>query len=889
MIIVNPEKRRDGKSSFGALVKYIESGDYGESKLLFSGVRGLAIEPKDTEEIIKEFHANAALNKRNKDPVFHTIISWKEGEIPTKEQIQGAIDIYLHEVDMEKCHCFYGAHKNTKNIHIHLCISRIDPETQLSVAPAAGWTKKANVRASRRIEMEQGWERDPGGMYQVIGNEIIEIISEKKDSAINKKARDFENFTSEKSAIRYVKDNCTDMLFKNSSWGELHKNLATHGVQLKKKGSGCVLEVGEIVIKLSSVSQQLSLSKLEKRLGTFESKGTDIQMEEYKPESLRKMPDSEKYRQERDQFNAYKKETKTQFAVAFKKEFSELINQQKGDRKKLYESQESWKGKGVILNILKSRLAWEHVQQKRELKERQSLKKKELQVNTNNFPSFTEWLRGQNKNLEADQWRYRETLPMAITGLGNEYAEPQKTKSDTLYEIEVEPWAGKKESLMFRNRRDQKRIAFVDLGRRIDVVNWRDEQTVLDALTLAQEKWGKCLVHGSEQYKKLCVNIAAKHNINLVNPELQSQLKMEKEALIEKRKEMEKMTSDVKRDFTRYHNAIGANRYRVTAFWNDDKGNHRGWVLDKKKNDNISRGFTPGEVLYNAALIEKLDLQGKNVYYTPISENKHHILVDDLTKDSLQQLLKDGYKPAIILESSPGNFQVILNISKISDEFDRDVSNKLMVDLNTQYGDPKIQGAIHPHRIPGTHNTKEKHKREDGTFPQVRFLYAEAVDCRKSYAQSFEIHKMLSQAKKTMLEARQKEQEKKLQEHGEARLLSPVDAYNAHAKNIMQHAGAGGITNWNRIDSMIAVRMHVTGYSRTDIQEAIEHAASTIRPEEDKNKHKWPNYAKQTATFPDSPRGQMQIHEFGSKYHDHWLRIEGRLPERQKKEREIER
>lgn len=101
------------------------------------------------------------------------------------------------------------------------------------------------------------------------------------------------------------------------------------------------------------------------------------------------------------------------------------------------------------------------------------------------------------------------------------------------YITNLEPW-GKEatESAVFRKRTGEKEIAFVDVGKRIDIVDWQNEKTVLDALTLAQEKWGKCIVQGSEQYKQLCASVAKKHNINLINPELQSEVK-EKSAVKE--------------------------------------------------------------------------------------------------------------------------------------------------------------------------------------------------------------------------------------------------------------------------------------------------------------------------------------------------------------------
>ena len=59
----------------------------------------------------------------------------------------------------------------------------------------------------------------------------------------------------------------------------------------------------------------------------------------------------------------------------------------------------------------------------------------------------------------------------------------------------------------------------------------------------------------------------------------------------------------------------------------------------------------------------RLHARGENLYYTPRSEQMHHVLVDDLTDASLRRLLSDGYRPAVILESSPGKLQAILNMA----------------------------------------------------------------------------------------------------------------------------------------------------------------------------------------------------------------------------------
>lgn len=56
--------------------------------------------------------------------------------------------------------------------------------------------------------------------------------------------------------------------------------------------------------------------------------------------------------------------------------------------------------------------------------------------------------------------------------------------------------------------------------------------------------------------------------------------------------------------------------------------------------------------------------------------------------------------------------------------------------LNKAYGDPKLSGAIHPHRAPGYPHRKPKHQNEDGGYPEVTLLKAERRECIKTLALS---------------------------------------------------------------------------------------------------------------------------------------------------------
>ena len=80
--------------------------------------------------------------------------------------------------------------------------------------------------------------------------------------------------------------------------------------------------------------------------------------------------------------------------------------------------------------------------------------------------------------------------------------------------------------------------------------------------------------------------------------------------------------------------------------WTEKK---KAFILDKQ--GGITRGFTPEEIAGHLPEMLRLQQRGENIYYTPLSENKHHILVDDMSAESLIRLQKDGYRPAVILEA----------------------------------------------------------------------------------------------------------------------------------------------------------------------------------------------------------------------------------------------
>jgi RNA polymerase-interacting CarD/CdnL/TRCF family regulator len=225
-----------------------------EEKIAFTDCLNLA--SVDTATL--EMESLAFRNTRCKDPVMHLLLSWRENETPTREEVAEAVTITLAELNLSRCQAVYSLHRNTDNMHLHICVNRIDPETTRAITPANGWTRRAMEHAARRIERAQGWRTEENAWSEI--NENGEIIQKPNASKVRvrQEVKDAENKTGEKSAIRKAQEALLDSLDNISDWRQLHALMKSNGMEYKKKGSGAIIEVGEIIVKASGVSRKLS-------------------------------------------------------------------------------------------------------------------------------------------------------------------------------------------------------------------------------------------------------------------------------------------------------------------------------------------------------------------------------------------------------------------------------------------------------------------------------------------------------------------------------------------------------------------------------------------------------------------------------------------------------
>ena len=113
---------------------------------------------------------------------------------------------------------------------------------------------------------------------------------------------------------------------------------------------------------------------------------------------------------------------------------------------------------------------------------------------------------------------------------------------------------------------------------------------------------------------------------------------------------------------------------------------------------------------------------GRNIYIRPKGE--HHLsLIDDLTQDAIGQMKLAGFSPALVVETSPGNFQAWL---KHPEKLDKEMGTAAARALAERFGgDIGAADWRHYGRLSGFTNRKEKYRdAATGLHPFVKLVEA---------------------------------------------------------------------------------------------------------------------------------------------------------------------
>ena len=278
MIAKKLPRRRDLQKSCSAHVADIASyiraareeidqrltGGAEPEKVLCKGALNFVFTDEDAQ--VAEMSARCTESRHIPD---HWVLSWQPDEAPTEVQLHEAATIFTKEVGLEGHHVIYAAHGNTQNIHLHLCISRVHPETGKIVEINKGFDRIAAMRAICIIENKQGWrqERNPYFEMTLEGPQRRESYKQ----GLSEKASLYEAKTGNESLERRVKA-LAPLVAAATSWQDLHIKLAAYGMTYEKRRGGAIIKAsdGSGFVKASKCAREASLAALEKRFGAFE-------------------------------------------------------------------------------------------------------------------------------------------------------------------------------------------------------------------------------------------------------------------------------------------------------------------------------------------------------------------------------------------------------------------------------------------------------------------------------------------------------------------------------------------------------------------------------------------------------------------------------------------
>jgi hypothetical protein len=642
-------------------------------------------------------------------------------------------------------------------------------------------------------------------------------------------------------------------------------------MRYEKSGSGAMVFIGEVAVKASRADRAASLGKLQGRLGPYEA-ARGVPATERRPQPVVEgVPGWESYIAARHAHYEEKMQAMAALKAAQQLERDTLAARRREERAQVLK--ERWQGRGELRNAFESLLASERAADKAAMLDAQRAARTALRHRFRPFPDLEQWQREREHPELAEQWRFRANAPLQIRG---ERSVPAIARDIRDYSATVH-----RDGVHYR-RNDQAEAvpSFVDKGSEIDIYAWRERASVLAALQVAEQKWSSFTITGNAEYTKSCIELAVEHGFEIENPELQEAIMQERQRVKQlasketpQRLEIAELTL-----FASYHAALGADRYRVTAIKLDGEGGKMAFALDKE--GGVSAGFTPQQIAGHTAEMQRLQRRGENIYYTPLSATNHFILVDDIDKASWERLRRDGFSPAVVLESSPGNYQAILKVPKLGARYDREIGNALTLALNRKYGDPKLSGAVHPHRAPGYQNRKPAHQRDDGTYPTVALVASDGGECERALTLS---RQLASQLERSV--ARPSMPPKNIPAlEGELTVSArrALDACRRHHSDVLKRHGDASV-DFSRVDAMIAVRLRVTGHAQHDIQDALREFAPTTR--EKQHGRNWQDYARRTAAYAFGAEGSTQASAL-SKYLEQWKALE-HAPEKEKgKERD---
>lgn len=534
MIAKIPTKRGDGRSSFSTLSRYISGDklDRTTGEIVRSASDVVCVTNcLSVKTASAEMKAAAASNPRIKDPVYHAVLSWREGEEPKDAQMIEAAKAAQKAVGMDGHQYVYAIHRDTDNAHVHMMINRVHPDTSKAVYPDRDFYKLD--KCMREVELAQGWQHD-NGPYVVKNGAVVQAERPlEKAPALPTKAKDLEAATGHQSLVSYAQAVAAEVVksLNAGNWQDLHAALRKQGLEIREAGQGfkiySVDDPTQTPIKASDMADQLGGGKLKKRLGEFERPLRIVAADKPERTYQREPAERERWREDRAMKRAILKQQHKEECVAkraagerdAKSEYARLRAEAKAVRERIRSEGYDKAATKYLLSIAAMEAVQKHESLKKSLVEERNAKRP---------PSYRVWvadraeagdraaiaqLKGweyqdKRKRAAAEKLELKEAARGALKGSDQQPAEPVEVIAGIRWKVD--------RSTGDVTYQQAGRDLLRDTGKQVSVLDQQSDQAITAGLLLASQKFGSTLtLTGSPDFQHRAVEIAVKQNMQV--------------------------------------------------------------------------------------------------------------------------------------------------------------------------------------------------------------------------------------------------------------------------------------------------------------------------------------------------------------------------------------
>ena len=155
--VLNAKGRAD-PAEWTRLNAYILDAGHDGEKVAWARVSNC--QSDDPGWAVKEIVATQARNTSSRsDKSYHLVVSFPEGERPTRTQMEAIEDRLCAAIGFAEHQRVSAVHQNTDNWHLHVAISKVHPQTLRSLEPFRDHFRLQ--QACAELEIEFGLKREP--------------------------------------------------------------------------------------------------------------------------------------------------------------------------------------------------------------------------------------------------------------------------------------------------------------------------------------------------------------------------------------------------------------------------------------------------------------------------------------------------------------------------------------------------------------------------------------------------------------------------------------------------------------------------------------------------------------------------------------------------------